>query len=91
MAGFPHAGAAIAKRDAVAPVAPESTHTSHPTPCPRIWLACWLEGFLEAAADHEGVENLLLGLGTAALCLLLGYAIVVLAKFQGGLLSIALG
>jgi len=50
-----------------------------------------IERALEAAGKNENAEALLVGLGAAALCVLLGYAIVVLSKFQVGLFAIVLG
>lgn len=50
-----------------------------------------IEKALEAAGKHENAEALLVGLGGAALCALLGYAIVILSKFQAGLFAIILG
>ncbi len=50
-----------------------------------------IERGLEAAGKNENAEALLVGLGAAALCVLLGYAIVVLSKFQVGLFAIVLG
>lgn len=64
---------------------------SHLTPCPTFSVVSRLEGVLQAAGENENVEHLLLGLAAAALCLLLGYAIALLTKFQIGLFSIALG
>lgn len=50
-----------------------------------------IERALEAAGKNEHAETLLVGLGAAALCVLLGYAIVALSKFQVGLFAIILG
>jgi hypothetical protein len=50
-----------------------------------------IERALEAAGKHENAEALLVGLGATALCVLLGYAIIVLSKFQVGLFAIMLG
>ena len=50
-----------------------------------------IERALEAAGKNENAEALLVGLGAAALCVLLGYAIVVLSTFQVGLFAIVLG
>jgi len=50
-----------------------------------------IERALEAAGKNEHAEALLVGLGAAALCVLLGYAIVALSKFQVGLFAIVLG
>jgi hypothetical protein len=50
-----------------------------------------MERALEAAGKHEHAEALLVGLGTTALCVLLGYAIVVLSKLQLGFFAIILG
>ena len=54
-------------------------------------IAGVIERALEAAGKNENAEALLVGLGTAALCVLLGYAMVVLSKFQVGLFAIVLG
>ena len=54
-------------------------------------LACRMERALQAVGESENVETLVIGLGAAALCLLLGYAIVILAKFPVGIFAIGLG
>ena len=50
-----------------------------------------IERTLEEVGKNENAEALLVGLGAAALCVLLGYAIMVLSKFQVGLFAIVLG
>ena len=50
-----------------------------------------IERALEAAGKNEHAETLLFGLGAAALCVLLGYAIMALSKFQVGLFALFLG
>lgn len=54
-------------------------------------LASRMERALHAVGESENVEALVIGLGAAALCLLVGYAIVILAKFPVGILAIGLG
>ncbi len=50
-----------------------------------------MERALQVVGEGENVEALVLGLGAAALCFLLGYAIIVLSKFPLGIFSIGLG
>lgn len=50
-----------------------------------------IERALQAAGENKEAEALLFGLGAVALCVLLGYAIVALSKFQAGIFAIVLG
>ncbi|MFQ5848504.1 MAG: hypothetical protein ACE5IQ_12645 [Candidatus Methylomirabilales bacterium] len=84
-------GVAIAEGTVVPVVGRETKDASHLTPCPHLAFICWLERVLAAADGDENTEALLLGLGAAALCFLLGYAIIVLTKFQAGFFALGLG
>lgn len=91
MAISPRSGVAVAEGNVVSAMGQGERGASHLAPCPTFSIVSWLEGVLQAAGENESVENLLLGLAAAALCFLMGYAIVLLTKFQIGLFSIALG
>lgn len=54
-------------------------------------IAGRLENALEMVGEIENVEAVVLGLGAAALCFLLGYAIIVLSKCSLGLFALGLG
>jgi hypothetical protein len=54
-------------------------------------VAGLMERALEAAGKSQHAEAVLVGLGTAALCALLAYALVALFKLQLGILAIVLG
>lgn len=91
MAISPRSGVAAAEGNVVSGMGQGERRASHLMRCPTFASVSWLEGVLQAAGENESVEHLLLGLGAAALCFLMGYAIVLLTKFQIGLFSIALG
>lgn len=58
---------------------------------PVATVAGLIERALEGAGKNQHAEALLIALGTAALCVLLGYAIAALSKFQVGIFAIILG
>ena len=55
------------------------------------WVVFRFERALQGALVNERVEGVLLGLGTAALCFLLAYAIFVLVYCQVGFATIGAG
>jgi len=72
------------------PVGSQAQHEAHLIAYPHSTVAYALEKALQAAGEGKHVEPVLFGVGATVLGLLLGYAIMVFARLQVGILAIAL-
>lgn len=89
MANVQECDVAIADGDGF-PVGSEAQHEAHMIAYPHSTVAYALEKALQAAGESTNVEPLLFGIGATMMGLLLGYAIMVFAELQVGILAIAL-
>ena len=89
MASVQERDVAIADGDGC-PVGSQAQHEAHLIASPHPTVAYALEKALQAAGEGKNVEPLLFGIGATVLGLLLGYAIMVFARLQVGVLAIAL-
>jgi hypothetical protein len=89
MANVQERDVAIAERDGC-PVGSQAQHEAHLIAGSHPTVADALEKALQAAGEGKNVEPLLFDIGATVLGLLLGYAVMVFARLQVGILAIAL-